>query len=800
MLLSLNWLREFVPYEGSVQNLADRLTMLGLEVEGVSRPFAACADVVVGRVLTRERHPDADKLSVCTVDVGDEAPLTIVCGAPNVAAGQFVPVARIGAQLPGGLNIKKSKIRGVESFGMICSESELGLAEKSEGILALEGTPAVGATLAQAMGLDDVVLEIGITPNRADCLSILGLARETALAFGLPLSLPRVTINESGPDAASLVSIRIPEGELCPVYRARIIRGIEIGPSPAWMRYRLTAMGQRPVNNIVDVTNYVMLELGQPLHAFDKGLLAGDFIEVSRAAEGQRFTTLDGQERILTARDLLIKDSAKPVALAGVMGGENTEVSARTTEVLLECAVFSPPTIRKTARRLGLSSESSYRYERGVDQPGSLFAMNRAAALMAMVSGGRVLPGYAEAEPKPWTPSPLGFRPSRANALLGIELTGEFCRKTLQGLGCDVAQQSAGSWTVTPPPSRLDLEREVDLIEEVARVHGMDRIPAAMPKMLKSLEVPDKLGAEVPFLRRLKAWACGAGLREVVNYSFVGQHELDLLGLPGQGRVPVANPLSEDQNVMRTELAPGMFKAVRHNLNQGNTTLKLFEVAKVFTADPASETTVRERHRLSIALHGSRFGAFPWPEEKADYSDLKGLVEHLLASLGLPEASYATRKDHPWLSPCVEIALGGQTLGVMGRVLPDVAESFDAKAALWVAELDAEALMGLHTRRAVKYAGLPKFPHSWRDMTLVMPASLSVAQVLDTVRAQKSRILEGVSVQDIYEPEGGQEKNVTFRITYRHAERTLTDKDVDKAQSAARDALAQALPVRFQDA
>lgn len=798
MLLSLNWLREFVPYEGSVDTLADRLTMLGLEVEGVSRPFAACANVVVGHVLTRDKHPDADKLSVCTVDAGGEAPLQIVCGAPNVAAGQYVPVAKIGTVLPGGLTIKKSKIRGVESFGMICSESELGLAEKSEGILVLEGTPQPGKTLAEAMNLDDVVLEIGITPNRADCLSILGLARETAMVFGLPLSMPKVQINEHGPDAASLVSISIPEPALCPVYRARIIQGAEIKPSPAWMRYRLTAMGQRPVSNIVDVTNYVMLELGQPLHAFDRNLLAGDRIEVKPASGGMRFTTLDGQERILTGRDLLIWDGAKPVALAGVMGGENTEVSDRTTEILLECAVFNPATIRKTARRLGLSSESSYRYERGVDQPASLFAMNRAAALMAQVADGRVLPGVACAEPTPWSASSITFRPARANALLGIELTGDFCRKTFQGLGCGVDAKSADSWLVSPPPARLDLEREVDLIEEVARVHGMDRIPAAMPKMMKSLDVPDTLGSEVPFLRRLKAWAAGAGLRETVNYSFVGSHELDLLGLPGEGRVPVANPLSEDQNVMRTMVAPGLLKSVRHNISQGNVSLRLFEVAKIFAADQASETTVRETHRIAFALCGARFAGYPWPDEKVDYTDLKGLVENLLATFGLPGASYAAKKDHPWLSPCVEVSLNGKVLGVMGRVLQDVADSFEAKAGLWMAELDAEALMSLYRHRSIRYVNLPKFPPSRRDMTVVMPAGLSVADVLAAVRGHKAAILEDVVVQDMFEPEGGEEKNATFRVTYRHAERTLTDKDVDKTHAGLCDALTKTLPVRFQ--
>jgi len=798
MLLSLNWLREFVPYEGSIETLADQLTMLGLEVEAIHRPFASCADVTVGHVLSREKHANADTLSVCRVDVGQAEPLQIVCGAPNVAAGQHVPVALPGTALPGGKRIKKSAIRGVESCGMICSESELGLsAAESDGILALPGTPNPGTSLADALNLNDVVLEIGITPNRADCLCVLGLARETAMAFGLPLTLPKIQMREHGPDAASLVSIRIPEPDLCPAYRGRIIQNVSVKQSPAWMRYRLTAMGVRPVSNVVDVTNYVMLEFGQPLHAFDRNLLAGGAIEIKRAQDGMRFTTLDGQERTLTSGDLLIWDEAKPVALAGVMGGENTEISERAAEVFLESAVFHPATVRKTARRLGISSESSYRFERGVDQPGSAFALDRAAALIAELADGRVLQGVASAEPKPWRPANISFRPSRAAELLGVAITGDFCRKTFQGLGCQVEPQTPDSWLVSPPPARVDLEREIDLVEEAARVYGMDRIPAALPRVLKSLDQPDSLGAEVPFMRRLKLWAAGAGLRETVNYSFVGQTELDLLGLPGEGRVPVANPLSEEQNVMRQALAPGLLGAVRHNLNQGNPSLRLFELAKVFTWDASSDTGVREAHRLGIALCGERFSAFPWPEEKADYSDLKGLVEHLLCSLGLPEADFKPRDDHPWLAPGVEILLQGHSLGFLGRVLPDVAESYAAKSGLWMAELDAEGLLALTPKHAARFTGLPKFPPSRRDVTLVMPTGLSVADVLGAARAFPSDIVENIAVHDLFAPDG-EAKNATFRVTYRHPNRTLTDKDVDKAHKALCDTLIAALPVRLQ--
>ena len=798
MLLSLNWLREFVPYEGDPQTLADRLTMLGLEVEGVHHPFAGLAGVVVGRVLTREAHPGADKLSVCTVDVGGPQAATIVCGAPNVAAGQTVAVALPGSKLPGGQTITKAAIRGVESSGMICSESELGLSEQSAGIMVLEDRFRPGQDMVSALVLDETVLEISVTPNRADCLSILGLARETALAFGLPLTMPRFEQPEKGPNCADMVAIHTPEPELCPVYRARVISGVEIGSSPAWMRYRLTAMGQRPVNNVVDVTNYVMLELGQPLHAFDRNLLAGGAITVKRASQGLRFTTLDGQERVLTGQDLLIWDQAKPVALAGVMGGENTEIGNRTTEVLLECAVFDAASIRRTARRLGLSSESSYRFERGVDQPGSLLAMNRAASLIAQVGGGHLWPGIAASEPKPYTAKPMAFRTSRAAALLGVEITGEFCLKTLQNLGCELLPKASDCWDVTPPPWRLDLEREVDLVEEVGRVYGMDRIPAKMPGLVKALGKADQLGAEQPFMTALKSLAAATGLRETVNYSFVGTSELDLFGLSGQGWVKVANPLSEDQNVMRPVLAPGLLKAVRHNLNQGNPNLRLFELAKVFTADPSSETTVAEGLRLAVALYGARFPGFPWPEERADYADLKGVVDNLLNALGLRGAGYRLIKNHSWLSPGVEVFLGDQVLGLLGRVLPDVAESFEAKSALWLAELDAEKLWELCQRGETRYKSLPKFPPVRRDLTLICAQDLGVNDILAAIRSQKASMLEEVAVQDLFIPKDRPEKNLTFRLTYRHPEKTLTDKDVDKVHLGLREALTKALPVRLQ--
>lgn len=798
MLLSLNWLREFTPYEGDVQELADRLTMLGLEVEEIFNPFKDIEGVVVGHVVSREKHPDADKLSLCKVDVGEAEPLDIVCGAANVAAGQLVPVAKVGVVLPGGLAIKKSKIRGQASCGMICSEKELGLAEASEGIMVLPEGLSPGAGLIDALNLDACVIDVSITPNRADCLSVLGLAREVAAAFNLPLTMPETAYVEEGPDCNECIKIEIDEPELCPVYRVKVIKGVKVGPSPAWMRYRLTAVGQRPISNVVDVTNYVLFELGQPQHAFDLDKVEGAQIIVKRAADGEKCVTLDNQERILTERDLLIRDAVKPIGLAGVMGGANSEMTDDSSDVLLECAVFKPATIRKTARSLGIPSEASYRFERGVDQPGSLFAMNRAVRLMHKTAGGKVLPGVAMSEPLPFTPPVLRFRPAMAVKLLGIELSDDFCRKTLTDLGCAVASKGAGEYAVTPPSYRLDLEREVDLIEEVGRVYGLDRIPPVLPRVAKNL---DDKGAETQFafFGRVRDWAVGAGLREAVNYSFVGHADLDILSLDADCRVSVANPLSEDQNVMRPLLAPGLLQTVRHNLAQGNTSLRIFEVAKVFHASETSETTCLEHARLGLIQTGGRNpDAWPWTRESAEYADVKGLIEHFLAAFKLPRATFEKIPARPWLAPEVEVRIDGRAVGAIGRVKTEIAEEYHARQDIWLAELDLDALRALSAEGVIKFRELAKFPPIRRDLTLVAPKTLAVADILAKVDAQNAPLLESVALVDLFTPEDAAQHNLTFRMTYRHESRTLKDKEVDKVHTALTTALTQNLPVKLQ--
>ncbi|AGW13203.1 phenylalanine--tRNA ligase subunit beta [Megalodesulfovibrio gigas] len=790
MRVSCSWLREFVSFEITPAQLGDRLTMQGLEVEDLFNPFAALEHVVVGRVLTREPHPQAEKLSVCTVDVGQAATLTIVCGAPNVAAGQVVPVALPGAVLPNGMAIKPASLRGVPSQGMICSETELGLGEGKDGILVLDGDAAAcapGTPLATALRLDTEVFEIGITPNRADCLSHLGVAREAALALGLPVTLPGFSLAEdpARPAAPALFAVEIPEPALCPVYQGRVISGVHIGKSPAWLRYRLIALGLRPISNLVDVTNYVMMEVGQPLHAFDMDLLAGGKIRVARAEAGMQFVTLDGQTRTLTGDDLCIWDGDKPVGLAGVMGGANSEVHDGTTNIFLESAVFRPGTIRRTGRRLSLSSEAGYRFERGVDQPGSRFALDRAAALMTELGGGVLHPGVAVAEPAPWINRRIRFRPARARMLLGVDVTDDFCRTTLQHLGCQVDEHDAQSqpgWTVTAPSHRVDLEREADIVEEVGRVHGLDRIPGVVPAVSRQLDAPRQDRTPFAWTMRTKHWAQGCGLLEAINFSFFGHKDLDRFHLPVEHRVSVLNPLSEEQDALRTALAPGLLYSLKVNLSQGVERVRLFEVAKAFFKDPASETTVREESRLGLLLYGPRDpDCWPYSRDVADYQDLKGLTEHLLETLGLPAAGFARQDDHPYLSPAVAVTVQGEYVGALGRVQPEIAKEYHARQDVWLAELELDVLARLAAGVLPAFQALPVFPASKRDITIAAPAGLAVQQLLDAARGAGSSILEDVVLVDRYLPAGNDgPRNWTLRFTFRHPAKTLKDKDVDK--------------------
>jgi phenylalanyl-tRNA synthetase beta chain len=802
MLLSPKWLQEFTPFEGTLDELAHTLTMIGLEVEEQVEPFAHLAEMVVGSVQTCRQHPDADHLRVCEVNMGGED-VPIVCGAPNVAAGQRVAVAPVGSTLPDGTQVRKAKIRGQPSQGMILSERELQLGEDHTGIMVLGDAAEPGRPLTEALDLDSVLLDVGITPNRADCLSMLGLAREVAAYFRLPLHLPRMELREEHPECESQVRLQIEDPELCPLYQARIVRDISVGPSPAWMRYRLLAMGLRPINAIVDITNYVLLELGQPLHAFDETLISGSTIRVAPAEKEQDLVTLDGEEQHVQPGDLLIRDAEKPVALAGIMGCANSEIGESSTDVLLECAVFHPGTIRKTARRLGLSSGASYRFERGVDQPGSEFALHRAAHLIQRLSGGRVLSGVAKSEPKPWTSPAIDFRPENARKLTFLDAEDDFCNSTLRSLGCEVDRSEGGRWRVRPPSYRLDLQREVDLVEEIARFFGFEQVPAELPRIAKPLREAgeaDELEDAAPysFIRRIKAWAQGVGLTEAINYSFVGSAELRRLGSGGEGTIAIRNPLTSDQDTLRPCLAPGLLQNVRLNVDQNNPDQRVFEVARVFGGDDRSETGARERNRLGILVHGRRHPArWSWPREESDYLDLKGLLEHLLQSLRLSGWAFEPETDHPYLDPCVAVRADERQLGSMGRIRPDIGRDYHARFPIWLAELDLDLVYRMHRCRDMVYRPWPKFPPVLRDITIIAPEGVHYRSIHDTVARAGLANLESFALQDIYQPEGSQERHITLRLTYRHPRKTLTDREVDKQHNDLGEFLLQSLPVRF---
>lgn len=797
MLLSLNWLREFVPYEGAGAELGDRLTMAGLELEGLERPFENLRPIVVGYVAECGKHPEADKLSVCKVDVGDEM-LDIVCGAPNVAKGQKVAVVKVGVTLPTGLTVKKAKLRGQPSHGMICSESELGLSDDHEGILVLDPGAPVGASLIDALGIDDEVLTISVTPNRGDCLSVLGLAREVAALTGLPLRRPEFARHSKGADASADLAITVEQPELCPLYHGMIIENAVTSPSPCPLRYRLRSVGVRPISNLVDVTNYVLMELGQPLHAFDLDTIRGGRVIVRGADEGERFTTLDGQERVLTATDITIRDAGGIIALGGVMGGLDSEITPKTTRVFLESAIFNPTCIRKTSRRLNLHSEAAFRFERGVDQMGATFAMERAAHLMAGLSGGSVRPGVMKDEPAPFAPPRVTLRKKRAETLLGIPLETGFCADTLTGLGCAVTEAPAAVFTVAPPSWRPDLVREADLIEEIARIYGVDRIPAVLPNIPRMLESAGKSESLYGFLSRVRHWARAGGLNEIIAYSFTSHKDLDFLGIAREGRISIINPLSDDLDVLRTHLAPGLLNALRNNLAQNAASVRLMEVASAFTADPASETTAREVPHLGIILHGARFDqSRPQPEGELDYADLKGFIEHLLASFSLPEARFDIASEPvPWLAPCVGIRVNETPVGFCGRVKPHIADPYHARKPVWMAEINLEALHGLVLDSRVLFQPLPMFPPVRRDITFITPPGVTAGAILDAIRASRSPLLADVAVIDCFEPEGKEGRNITFRLTFRHNQRTLKDAEAEKQRTLIAESVQKTLPVR----
>lgn len=800
MLVPLSWLREFTPYEGTAETLGEKLTMLGLELEEIINPFAGLRDIRVGFVAQCEPHPDSDHMHCCKVDLGESALLDIVCGAPNVAAGQKVAVAPVGAVLPDGLKIKKAKLRGQISEGMICSERELGLSEDHSGIMILPESADIGHSLIDALRLDTEVLNLSITPNRGDCLSIVGIARETAAAFNLPLHVPDLPLilDHDNPDLETPVEIE--DGELCRLYAGRVITNAKVGQSPMRMRYRLHAVGIRAISNIVDATNYILFEVGQPLHAFDRDKLIGERIIVRKARPGETLVTLDGKERRLEPTDLCICDAERAVALAGVMGGQNSEITADTSNVFIESAVFEPAAIRRTSRRLGLQSEASYRFERGIDQARSIWALDRACALMAKISGAYIRRGFSVAEPRPFIAARISYSPEAADRLLGAKIAPDAQLRALESLGMAVENGEEKSWLVIQPSWRHDLTREADLVEETGRVYGLDRIEAQLPPVRRSLA--DRLVDDSPwfFQKLIRRWASGIGLHEAINYSFVGRKDLDAIGEKEIGRLEIMNPLSADQDVLRTCLAPALLRDLANNLAFGTASIRLFEVANAFARDEKAETGARETPLLGILLSGLRHRR-QWPHREADldYPDLKGLVSSLFSFLHLAEPGLELKADHPWLAPCVRIFCGGQFCGVMGRVKPAIAQLYNAQKPVWLCELELGALRILHNEAIVQFAPLPVYPATRRDITVEAPAEVEAGSILEKILLLKLPLLEGAVLLDSFTGKDSTVRNLTYRLTFRNPDRTLKDEEADREREKIAAHLRAAADVRIQE-
>lgn len=796
MLVPLSWLREFVPYEGTAGSLGDKLTMLGLELEDIINPFAGIRDIKVGFVSQCVEHPDSDHMHCCKVDLGTGELLDIVCGAPNVAQGQKVAVAPVGAVLPDGTRIKKAKLRGQPSFGMICSERELGLSDDHGGILVLPESADVGHSLIDAFNLDTEVLNLSITPNRSDCLSILGIARETAVAYNLPLHVPDLPLILDQRDSEIEVPIQIEDPDLCWLYAGRVITNVSVAPSAFRLRCRLYAVGVRAISNLVDVTNYILFEVGQPLHSFDLDKLEGGSVIVRKAKAGERLVTLDGKDRQLEPDDLCICDAHRPVALAGVMGGLDSEITASTRNVFLESAVFRPQNIRKTSRRLGLQSEASYRFERGVDQRRSIWALDRACSMMATMSGGYVRRGFSLNEPRPFKPVHISYRPARANEILGVEIDSQYQQNILSALGCAVEMHSQNTWIVMQPSWRPDLTREADLVEEVGREYGMDAIEPRLPAIRRSLDDNLASASSFDFWQLVKRWGAGLGLYEAINYSFIGQKDLDFLGLPKEGRLSVFNPLSSDQDTMRTCLAPGLLADLANNLAFGTQSIRLFELANAFESDKESETGARETGLVGVLLSGARH-EIPWPHvnEDLDYSDIKGVLENLAGFLHLAMPGLEQVKDHPWLSPCVNVKFGGIPCGYMGRVKPAIAREYHAQKPVWMLELQLDVLASLHKEAMVQFHPLPSFPAIRRDMTVQARAGIRAEEILEKIQLTRLPLLEGAVLVDCMEE--NTTRNLTFRLVFRHPERTLKDEEADKMREQIADALRRDLNVEI---
>ncbi|WP_144547878.1 phenylalanine--tRNA ligase subunit beta [Bacillus sp. X1(2014)] len=785
MFVSYKWLQDYIDLTGvTAAELAEKITKSGIEVEGVEILNDGIQGVVVGHVLEREQHPNADKLSKCLVDVGGEQPVQIICGAPNVAQGQKVAVATVGAVLPGNFKIKRAKLRGEESNGMICSLTELGMEGKvvpkeySEGIFVFPADTEVGVDALAELNRDDEILELSLTPNRADCLSMLGVAYEVAAILGRDVKLPETNLQASTEKASDYVKITVEAKEDNPLYVAQIIKNVKIGPSPLWMQTRLMSAGIRPHNNVVDITNYILLEYGQPLHAFDYDRLGSKEILVRRATDGEKFVTLDDAERTLTSDHLVITNGTEPVALAGVMGGANSEVTSDTTTVLLESAYFNGATVRKASKDHGLRSEASARFEKGVDPNRVRAAGNRAAYLMAKYAGGEVLEGAVEADTMTVEPAVVSITLEKINRVLGTDLVMNDVKDIFDRLqfGISIEEDTV---TVTAPTRRGDIKIEEDLLEEVARLYGYDNIPKTLPV---GSTTPGRLSEYQKKRRMVRQYLEGAGLYQAVTYSLTSEEKATQFALEKRDTIRLSMPMSEERSILRLSIMPQLLEVLKYNSARQNESLGVYETGAVFLAN-GTDTLPSEKEHLAAAITGL-WSSHSWQGEKkaVDFFVIKGILEGVFAKLGLLEQVQFVQAQVDGMHPgrTADVLLNGEKIGFIGQVHPTVQKELDLKDT-YVFELSLKPVLEAETP-ALQYQAIPRFPSITRDIALVVNRETVSGTLKEIIVTAGAPLLKEAEVFDLYEGdkmEAGK-KSIAFSLKYVDPERTLTDEEVTK--------------------
>lgn len=775
MKVPYTWLKDYTDIDISPKELGDRLTLSGSKVEEVITSGEEIQNVVTGKILKIEPHPDAEKLVICQLDVGTGEDLQIVTGASNMKEGDIVPVALHGSTLPNGLKIKKGKLRGVVSNGMMCSEEELGIVgeEQVHGLMILSKDTPIGKDIKEVLGLNKAVIDFEITSNRPDCLSILGIARETAATLGTSLRLPDTSFKPSSKENINdSLKVEVRDTKLCRRYMARGVKNIKIEPSPAWMQERLLDAGVRPINNIVDITNFVMIELGEPMHAFDRREIASNIIVVERAEEGEKFTTLDGVERTLNSEVLNIKDGNRTIGLAGIMGGLNSEVKEDTTEVIFECANFDGTNIRVSSKNLGLRTEASGKFEKDLDPNLAQIALDRACSLVEALGCGEVMEGTIDIYPEVNKEKVLEVSVSWVNKFLGTDIEASKMKEYLDRLELNTVV-SGDSLIITVPTFRSDINIKEDVAEEIARIYGYNNIPTTV---MKSISLQGGKSTKQKLVDKIVETLIGCGLNEAISYSFVSPKVFDKILLPKDSNlrnaVTIKNPLGEDFSIMRTTSIPSMMEALARNYSRNNEEVKLFEIGKIYLPKEDLNKLPDEKNIITVGMYG-----------KTDYLDLKGIVENVLDTLGIENASFKRESENPSFHPgkTAALYLKKDFIGTLGEIHPDVSENYGIEERCYVAVLDLDVLISLRSMDK-KYKPLPKYPAVTRDLAVLVDEYILAQQIEDIMKKQGSNMVESIKLFDVYKgsqvPEG--KKSIAYSITYRLEHKTLTDAEVNK--------------------